>query len=76
MGTYGRRRLVSSFLLGAWIYSLLVWGWIGLNLILNPRLQTARLTIYIPIPQNLIADIAFVFSFVCFVLWEYYRKSS
>jgi len=76
MGTNDRRRLISSILLGVWIYSLLLWGWIGLNYFLLPAYQTGWLSIYIPIPQNLVADIAFPLSFVCFVLWEYFRKSS
>jgi hypothetical protein len=68
-------RLASSLFLGAWIYSLILWGWIGLNALLYPKYQTAHLSIYIPIPQNLIADIALPFSFICFVLWEYLRKA-
>jgi hypothetical protein len=29
-----------------------------------------------PIPQNLVADIAFPVSFICFVVWLYLRKKS
>lgn len=47
-----------------------------MNYYLLPAEQTGWLSIYIPIPQDLVAVIAFPFSFVCFVLWRYFRESS
>jgi hypothetical protein len=70
------RRFLSSFFFGAWIYSLVLWGWIALNYYLLPVYQTGPLSIYVPIPQNLVADIAFPVSFACFVVWVYLRKKS
>ena len=68
------RRLAVSFLLGLWIYCLILWAWVGLNYYLEPSLQFAPLSIYVPIRQNLAADLAFPISFISFVLWSYLRK--
>jgi hypothetical protein len=70
------RRFARSFFLGVWVYSLILWGWIGLNFYIDPKLQTGPLSLYIRIPQNLIAVIAFPVSFIAFVLWSYLRRES
>ena len=62
--------------MGLWLYSLVLWGWIAVNYYLLPAYQYGPLSIYIPIPQNLVADIAFPISFICFVVWVYLRKNS
>lgn len=67
------RRFAASFFLGLWVYSLILWGWIALNYYLLPDQQTGPLTLYIRIPQNLVATIAFPVSFVGLVLWSYLR---
>ena len=64
-----------ALLLGTWIYSLILWGYIVVDSFLFPVYQTLPISKYIPIiPQNLIADVAFPLSFVCFVLWVYWRN--
>lgn len=70
------KNFLSSLFLGMWLYSLGLWGWIALNYYLLPAYQTGPLSIYIPIPQNLVADVAFPVSFICFVVWNYLRKHS
>lgn len=67
-------RFLSVLFFGLWIYALLLWGWIALNYYLLPVYQYSPLSIYVPIPQNLIADMAFPASFLLFVLWRYLRK--
>ena len=68
------RKFLTSLFFGMWLYSLVIWGWIALNYYLLPVYQYGPLSIYIPIPQNLVADIAFPASFVFFVIWHYLRK--
>ena len=70
------RKFLTSLFLGLWLYSLGLWGWIALNYYLFPAYQYGPLSIYIPIPQNLIADFAFPVSFICFVIWNYFRRRS
>jgi len=79
-GTWGRgffnlRRFAVSFFLSLWIYALILWGWIGLNFYLQPDQQRGPLTLYVSIPQNLVATIAFPVSFIAFAFWAYLRKS-
>lgn len=68
------RRFLTSLFMGMWLYSLMLWGWITANYYLLPVYQFSPLSVYVPIPQNLLADIAFPVSFVCFVIWNYLRK--
>ncbi len=68
-----RRNLLSAFLLGISIYSLIMWAYIVIDSFLFPPYQYLPISMYIPIPQNIIADVAFPLSFVCFVYWAYLR---
>lgn len=68
------KRWAVSFFLGLWMYSLIVWGWIGLNYYVYPKYQFEAISIYIPIPQNLLADAMFPVSFLSFVIWHYLRN--
>ncbi|HUK75718.1 MAG TPA: hypothetical protein VLU99_07985 [Nitrososphaerales archaeon] len=70
-----RRRRTLAILLGAWIYSLIAWAYIVIDSFLFPPYQYLPISKYIPIPENVLADLAFPVSFVCFVYWEYLRKS-
>jgi hypothetical protein len=67
-------KFLTSLFLGMWLYSLALWGWIALNYYLLPAYQYGPLSIYVPVPQNLVADLAFPASFVFFVIWNYLRK--
>ena len=69
-----RKNLVSALLLGGWIYSLILWGYIVADSFLFPAYQTLPISKLIPIPQNAVADLSFPFSFICFVLWVYRRN--
>jgi len=69
-----RELLKLSFLKGVWIYCLILWGYIVADMFVFPEYQTLGISKYIPIPQNLIADLAFPISFLSFVAWEYRRK--
>lgn len=67
------RKKVTALLLGSWIYSLILWGYIVADSWLFPPYQYLPISNYIPVKQNIIADLAFPFSFICFVLWTYLR---
>jgi hypothetical protein len=69
------RSLAVAFFKGLWIYSLILWAFIVVFFFVYPADQLDQLSIYIRIPQNLLAVIAFPVSFVSFIIWEYLRKT-
>jgi len=69
-----RRKKVSALLLGGWIYSLILWAYIVADSWLFPPYQYLPISNYIPIKENVIADLSFPLSFACFVLWAYLRE--
>ena len=69
-----RRKRVSALLLGTWIYSLIAWAYIVVDSFLFPPYQYLAISKYVPIQENILADVAFPLSFVCFVLWQYLRE--
>ncbi len=68
------RKLTISFLKGLWIYTLLLWAYIVADMFVFPQYQFAPISRLLPIPQDLLAIIAFPVSFLAFVGWEYARK--
>jgi hypothetical protein len=68
------RPLLSALLKGLWIYSLIVWLFVVASFFIFPQYQYDQISIYIPIPQDVIADISLPISFVSFIVWEYLRK--
>jgi hypothetical protein len=68
-----QRKKFSALMLGVWIYSLILWAYIVIDSFLFPPYQYLPISNYIPIRENLIADVAFPLSFVCFVYWAYLR---
>ena len=70
------RIVLRSVLEGISIYSLLLWAYIVIVVIVRPRSQYFNLSIYVPVQQNILAVIAFAVSFLCFVGWQYLEKSS
>lgn len=70
-----RRKKALALLLGVWIYSLIAWAYIVIDSFIFPPYQYLPISKYIPIPENILADIAFPLSFVCFVYWQYLRKA-
>ena len=71
-----RRKKASALALGVWIYSLILWVYVVIDSFLFPPYQYLAISMYVPIPQNVIADVAFPLSFVCFVYWAYLRGQS
>jgi hypothetical protein len=70
------RKLATSALMGLWIYSILLWAYVVAdNLINHFAHQYSPLSVYVPVPEDLVAVTAFVTSFVAFVAWEYLRSS-
>ena len=70
--------LAAAVFKGLWVYSLLAWVYVVAS-VLDPvttAYQTFPLSIYVPIPTNLVGVSAFVISWVSFVLWEYLRGDS
>lgn len=57
------------------IWSLLLWGYISAENLVNPvAVATQPLAEYIPIRQNVLVLIAFAAAFVFFFLWRYLRE--
>ena len=67
------RKFVLSLLKGLWIYTLMLWIYVIADMFVFPQYQYAAISRLIPIPQNLIAVIAFPVSFFAFIGWEYLR---
>ncbi|MGH2639095.1 MAG: hypothetical protein ACRDF4_07435 [Rhabdochlamydiaceae bacterium] len=65
-----------SLLKGIWIYTLILWAYIVLDMFLFPAYQYLGISKFIPIPENLLADVAFPMSFLSFVAWDYLKKSA
>lgn len=63
-----------SLLKGIWIYTLILWAYVVLDTFLFPIYQFQGISKWIPIPQNILADLAFPVSFVSFVMWEYLKR--
>jgi hypothetical protein len=65
-------KLIVSLLKGVWIYSLILWLYIVVdNLIYNFAHQYDPLSNYVPIPEDLLALLAFAASFLCYLGWDY-----
>ena len=62
-----------SLLKGLWIDLLIMWLDIVADMFVFPQYQFGPISIYVPIPQDLIAVVAFPASFLAFVAWEYLR---
>ena len=75
MAGKARTRFLTSLFLGLWLYSLALWGWVAVNYYLLPQYQFSSLSIYVAIPNDLVAVVAFPLSFVFFVIWDYLRRS-
>ena len=69
-----QKKFRTAFFLGVWIYSLILWVYVVLDSFLFPPYQYLAISNYVPIKQNILADIAFPVSFISFVLWAYYRE--
>ena len=69
-----KKRLAIPFLKGIWIYTLILWIYIVGDMFAFPQYQYGAISRFVPIPQNLIAVIAFPVSFLTFVVWEYLRN--
>ncbi|MCL4519339.1 MAG: hypothetical protein M1587_09095 [Thaumarchaeota archaeon] len=68
------KQLKISLLKGIWIYSLIVWVYVVFDMFRFPAYQYLGISMWIPIPENVIADVAFPVSFLCFVAWEYLKR--
>jgi hypothetical protein len=66
-----RRILALALTEGLWMYCLILWAYIVIDSFLFPPYQYMSISVYVPLQQNILADIAFPLSFVCFVLWKY-----
>jgi len=57
-----------------WTFSLLAWTYVVIDRWINPQLQKAFLSAYLPIPQDVIGIVSFVVGFVAFALWASLEK--
>ena len=69
------RVILLSVLKGITIYALLLWAYVALSVIVHPQWQFVNLSIYVPVQQDILALVAFVVSFLCFVGWQYLKSS-
>ena len=69
-----QRKFRTALFQGVWIYSLILWAYVVIDSFLFPPYQYLAISNYVPIKQNILADIAFPVSFISFVLWVYYRQ--
>lgn len=59
---------------GIWFYAFIVWLYIAIENLIYPSLVfNSNFSSYIPIKTNLLGIIAFVISFIFYVLWRFYR---
>jgi hypothetical protein len=65
--------ILRSVLKGLWIYSLLLWGYIVVSVLQNPKRQYFDLSVYVPIQENILAVTAFAASFLFFIGWQYLK---
>ncbi|MCL4406846.1 MAG: hypothetical protein M1573_02440 [Candidatus Parvarchaeota archaeon] len=71
-----RKKELRAIFEGLFIYLLLIWVYIGIENLLYPAaVANTNLSVYVPIPQNLLAVVSFVLSFVFFVLWKIYSDN-
>jgi len=70
-----KRKFAESFLKGLTFYALFLWAYIVADMFVFPQYQYSGISRFIPIPQNLIAVIAFPKSFFAFVGWQYLRNN-
>lgn len=68
------RTFLIALFKGIWIYSLVVWLFVVASFFIFPQYQYDQISIYIPIPQDVIGVVSLPISFVSFVVWEYMRK--
>lgn len=61
-----------AILKGLWIYGLILWAYVAATILdpITAPFQTAPLSVYVPLPTDLVGVVAFIISFVAFVLWE------
>jgi hypothetical protein len=69
------RVVLRSVLKGIWVYSLLLWAYIVVSVLLRPESQYYDLSIYVPIRENILAVTAFAVSFVSFVCWQFLERA-
>jgi hypothetical protein len=69
------RVVLGSVLKGIWVYSLLLWVYIVVSVLLRPEWQYFELSVYVPIRENILAVVAFAVSFVSFVGWQYLERA-
>ena len=71
-----RKKELRAIFEGLFIYLLLIWVYIGIeNLFYPAAVANTNLSVYVPIPQNLLAVVSFILSFVFFVLWKIYSDN-
>lgn len=69
------RTFLTALCKAIWIYSLIVWIFTVASFFIFPQYQYDQISIYIPIPQDVIADASLPVSFIFFTVWEYLRKT-
>jgi hypothetical protein len=52
-----------------WVFSLIAWLYVAIDRWVNPQLQKAAMSPYIPIPQDIVGIISFAVAFIAFALW-------
>jgi hypothetical protein len=66
--------LLVSISAGLWIWLMMLWAYIVIDMFWLPATQFEAISVYVPIPQNLAADVAFPTAMIFFILWGWLRK--
>ena len=52
-----------------WVFCLLAWAYVVVDRWVNPQLQKADLSPFVPVPQDVVGIGAFALGFIAFALW-------
>jgi hypothetical protein len=68
------RVLTKGIMRAVWVFSLLAWGYVIIDRWVNPQLQKADLSPFVPVPQDVVGILAFVVGFASFAIWGSMEK--
>ena len=70
----GKKTLL-AVLKGTWMWGLMTWIYVATTILdpITAPAQLSNLSYYVPVPVDLTGVLAFVISFIAFVLWESWR---
>ncbi len=71
---YMKKSKISLYFKAIWLYSLFLWVYIAIENLVYPSLvYNSVFSRYIPIKTDLLGIMAFVLSFIFYILWNIYK---